>query len=323
MTLNYESPESLGMNPQTLWQMIEELNTKAEIHSIVVMKEGKIVLEKSWAPYTLEGPQMMHSLSKLGVAICTGFAIEEGKLHLEDSFLDYVREDLPEQYPSCLEEITIYDLLTMQAGSKQCFNNLYFRSLPSDWERTWLREERVAEDIGKVFRYDSGCSYTLSVIASRVMGKACIELLQERIFSKMDLGHVDWLFSPEGYNVGGWGMYLNARQIAMLGQLMIQKGSWNGAQLIPQTWVEELSKARVSKPEMKNRTLSHYGYHMHMGKNIFAAEGSFQQLMVNTSYREEYMLRINGEELICGWKPNVTYLNENDASQRVFKGKIK
>lgn len=460
-----------GMSSEKLYQMVQELETQAEIHSIVILKEGKAVLEGSWAPYSLSEPQMMHSMSKLGIAICTGFAIDEGKLRLEDHFLDYVREDLPEEYDPVLENITIYDLLTMQAGSKKCANNVYFTALRSDWEKNWLKEEKIPEDIHNAFYYDSGCSYTLSLIMSRLFGKTCIEILQERVFDRMQLGRVDWLSSPEGYSTGGWGMYLNARQIAALGQLLIQKGNWGGEQLIPAFWAEEITKPRIAKPGMEGRTLSHYGYQMHIGEKVFAGEGAFEQLMIcfrdvpvvigitagtnnnhvpdicekyileavaegaaswaddklerkvaslqvkkpagkqcssavagklsgkwirleknprgirkvlinedgenslrikvelesggvqtlwagyrlwikndlytdytkrfhylsygftedalyitdcmiNTSYREEYMFRIHCDELICGWKPNVTYLDGNDNSQRIFAGTI-
>lgn len=471
--MNYarKSPMEVGMSARKLLLMLNELEREAEIHSIVILKDGNLIMEGSWSPFTLEDPQMMHSMSKLGISICIGFAIAEGKLRLEDRFLDYVREDLPQNYNPILEDITIYDLLTMQAGSKQCANNVYFNSLKSDWETTWLKEEKIPEDIHSSFHYDSGCSYTLSVIVSRRMGKSCIDILQERIFDKMGIGEVNWLFSPEGYNTGGWGMYLNARQIALLGQLLIQKGRWNDEQLIPEFWVEEITKPRVAKPEMKGRTLSHYGYQMHIGENVFAGEGAFEQLMIcfrnvpvaigitagtnnnnvpdiceryifeaieegaypeaekeleekiaslrvadvtgnlrdsqvsesilgqwiimednprdlqglliereeedklrikvkqkdesiktfwagygcwirndaypdytkrfhylsygftedtlyivdsmiNTSYREEYMLRIVDGKLECGWKPNVTYLDGNDNSQRIFNGNI-
>lgn len=57
--------------------------------------------------------------------------MDEGKLHLEDKFLDYVREDLPDEYDEALENITVYDLLTMQAGSPECCNNVWF----PDWKR--------------------------------------------------------------------------------------------------------------------------------------------------------------------------------------------
>ena len=87
-----------------------------------------------------------------------------------------------------------------------------------------MKEPKIKEDIGKIFHYDSGCSYTLSRIITKVMGKNCLSIMQERVFSKMDIGEINWLTSPEGHNTGGWGMYLTARQIAALAQLLIQKG---------------------------------------------------------------------------------------------------
>mgnify|MGYP004625694125 CR=1 FL=1 len=69
--------------------MLEELENTVELHSISVRYKGETVLEGAWAPFSLNEPQMMHSLSKIGTSICVGFAVDEGKLHLEDHFLDY------------------------------------------------------------------------------------------------------------------------------------------------------------------------------------------------------------------------------------------
>ena len=100
------------LNPIKLAEMLEELENTVELHSISVRYKGETVLEGAWAPFSLNDPQMMHSLSKIGTSICVGFAVDEGN-HL----LDYVREELPAAYDEALEDITIYDLLTMQAGS--------------------------------------------------------------------------------------------------------------------------------------------------------------------------------------------------------------
>ena len=80
------------LNPIKLAEMLEELENTVELHSISVRYKGETVLEGAWAPFSLNDPQMMHSLSKIGTSICVGFAVDEGKLHLEDHLLDYVRE---------------------------------------------------------------------------------------------------------------------------------------------------------------------------------------------------------------------------------------
>lgn len=81
------------LNPFKLAKMLEELENTVELHNISVRYKGEKVVEGAWAPFSMEEPQMMHSLSKIGTSICVGFAVDEGKLHLEDKFLDYVRED--------------------------------------------------------------------------------------------------------------------------------------------------------------------------------------------------------------------------------------
>lgn len=280
MKIEYATPKSVGVNADVLAQMLCELEEKAELHSIVIIKDDKVVVDGSWLPYEKDIPQMMHSLSKTGISLCVGIAISEGKLSLDDKFIDYVRGDLSENYDRILEQVTIYDLLTMQAGSAACANNVYFTALKEDWEKAWLGEKRIAADVGKVFHYDSGCSYTLSKIVSGVMGKTCIDLLQERVFSKIGIDHVDWLHSPEGYNTGGWGMYLTARQIARLGQLFLHEGKWNGEQIIPADWVRKMGLTCIAKPECEHKALSGYGYHFHTGEKIYAAEGAFEQLLI-------------------------------------------
>lgn len=219
----YVDPENYGIDSGKLREMLEVLEKEAELHSISVKYEGKTILEGAWKPFTLEDPQMMHSLSKTGTAICVGFALDEGKLKLEAPFLDYIREDLPEEYDPALEKITVYDLLTMQAGSPFCCNNVWFSRLEKNWETAWLREKKILEDIGKVFHYDSGCSYTLSRIVTKVMGKNCRTLLDERVFEKMGFREIRWLSSPEGHSTGGWGLYLTAREISELGVLFYEK----------------------------------------------------------------------------------------------------
>ena len=234
------------LNPFKLAKMLEELENTVELHSISVRYKGEKVVEGAWAPFSMEEPQMMHSLSKIGTSICVGFAVDEGKLHLEDKFLDYVREDLPDEYDEALENITVYDLLTMQAGSPECCNNVWFSRLEKDWEKNWLGQPKLKEDIGKVFHYDSGCSYTLSRIVTKVMGENCLSIMQKRVFDKLGFGKINW----------------------------------QGEQLVPQWWIEEMGQSRVVIPGDEKKALTHYAYHIKAGKEIFAAEGAFGQYLV-------------------------------------------
>ena len=261
--------------------MIRELEDKAELHSIGVMYDDEVIAQGAWAPFTLYDPQMMHSLSKLGTSLCVGLAIDEGKLSLDDNFLDYVRDDLPNGYDAALEKVTIRYLLTMRAGSSVFANNVYFTKLEDNWETHWLSEPRIAADVGQVFHYDSGCSYTLSRIVTKVMGKSCIELLQERIFDKLGLPQINWLQSPQGHNTGGWGMYLTVPHLLRIGQLLVEDGMCNGKQLIPQWWLQEMRSRHVGLPvESTNRAIDSYGYHIMTGRNLYVAAGAFGNCLI-------------------------------------------
>ena len=163
----YVDPENYGIDSGKLREMLEVLEKEAALHSISVKYEGKTILEGAWKPFTLEAPQMMHSLSKTGTAICVGFARDEGKLKLEAPFLDYIREDLPEEYDPALEKITVYELLTMQAGSPFCCNNVWFSRLEKNWETAWLREKKILEEIGNMFGI--GKTKTRELLQSRLL----------------------------------------------------------------------------------------------------------------------------------------------------------
>ena len=110
MAATYVKPGELGLNPEKLTEMLTELEQTVEIHSISVRFDGKVILEGAWEPFSLEKPQMLHSLSKIGTSICLGFALDEGKIHLEDKLLDYVRDELPEEYDPALKRWSLETL---------------------------------------------------------------------------------------------------------------------------------------------------------------------------------------------------------------------
>ena len=79
-----------GFNPQKLIEMFDAFEKQVELHSISIRYDGDVVIEGAWTPFLLEEPQMMHSLSKIGTSICVGFAVDEGKIHLEDKMHEIV-----------------------------------------------------------------------------------------------------------------------------------------------------------------------------------------------------------------------------------------
>ena len=76
------------------------------------------------------------------------------------------------------------------------------------------------------------------------------------MFRPLGIVNARWQESPQGINTGGWGLYLKTEDLAKMGQLFLQKGNWNGQQILPEEWVKEASACQVPslpagmKPEM-------------------------------------------------------------------------
>ena len=79
----------------------------------------------------------------------------------------------------------------------------------------------------------------------QVTGEKVVDYLTPRLFEPLYIDKPKWEESPQGINCGGWGLYLKTEDLAKMGQLLLQKGEWNGKQLIPAEWVAEMSKKQV------------------------------------------------------------------------------
>ncbi len=88
-------------------------------------------------------------------------------------------------------------------------------------------------------------SYTLSAIVTKTTGQTSLEFLKPRLFEPLGIENPDWASSPEGNSLGGYGLKLCTEDIAKFGQLYLQKGKWNGKQLIPEKWIEQATSKQV------------------------------------------------------------------------------
>lgn len=144
-------------------------------------------------------------------SIAVGIAIDEGKLHLDDLVIDYFKEYLPEEYDKRIDQLTVRNLLTMAANS--CRLSTCFRGVTDSWITHYFTY-KLPHDPGTVFQYDTGASYMLSSLVTKTMHKNVLALMKERVLKPMGITDIEWLESPEGNTVGGWGLYLKTPDIA-------------------------------------------------------------------------------------------------------------
>lgn len=269
------SPEAVGLHSAQVSAFFDSLLAypKTEIHSVIVMRGGSVVGEMYPAPFRQEYKHTQFSCSKTFVAAAVGIAISEKRLRLDDRLVNLLPEHLPSVISWRLASVSVADLLTMRSGFV-VDNKMRNRSL--HWIRDYIAQPMKA-DPGRLFQYDSIDTYLLSAIVQKVTGMTVLDYLQRKVFRYLNISDVRWELSPEGIVTGGWGLYIQPESLAKFGQLLLQRGSWHGRQLIPAEWVDAMMSVQVSRPKGDA-----YGYQMWQCNypTAFRADGAFGQYIV-------------------------------------------
>ena len=269
------TPESQGVPSEKITALFDSLMTfpNTDIHSVMVLRHGKVIAEMYPAPFKPEYGHQLFSCSKTFTAAAVGIAIMENRLRLDDRLATFFPELLPDSISEWLAEITVRDLLTMTSGFEV---DTKMRTFSSHWIEGYLKHPMVARP-GERFAYDSIDTYLLSAIVQRVTGMKMMDYLKQRLFLPLGITEAYWEESPEGINSGGWGLYLQPESLAKFGQLLLNKGEWNGMRLLPAKWVDEMTSRKVNLPNGDD-----YGYQMWMCAypNASRADGAYGQYII-------------------------------------------
>ena len=128
-------------------------------------------------------------------------------------------------------------MITMRNGQQRGIGGNEWRPLKTSWKDAYFQVSFDKEP-GKTYMYSRGHSYILSYSVQKLEKKACRELVQERIGKKIGLTDFPWMLSPEGVCSGGNGVSLTAEDMLRIGLLYLNKGRWDGEQLISEAWVD-------------------------------------------------------------------------------------
>ena len=224
------TPEEQGVPSKALIELFDAMHNmeQTDIHSMIVMRHGKVVGEFYPAPFAPQYQHTQYSSSKTLVSLAAGMAIDENRLRLTDRVATFFPEYLPDSICTNLADMTVRDLLTMQSGIKPDWG---MRAKTTEWIKTFLGKP-VPNKPGEVFAYDSMVTYMISAIVQKVTGKTVLEYLKEKMFSHMGVTVVNWEESPEGINTGGWGLHIQSESLAKVGQMWLDGGVWNGKQIV-------------------------------------------------------------------------------------------
>jgi CubicO group peptidase (beta-lactamase class C family) len=280
-------PEAEGVSTESIISFIKAIeDSQHEFHSFMFLRHGKVIAEGWWDPYKPELKHTLYSTSKSFTSTAVGFAVTENRIRVSDKVVSFFPEYLPESVSPNLGDMEIRDLLTMSAG--QIPDPTHSLTLSeTNWIRGFLALP-VVNDPGTKFLYNSMATYMLSAIVQKVTGEKIIDYLTPRLFEPLGISGMDWETDPAGINTGGWGLRLKTEDMAKFGQLYLNKGEWNGKQILPSLWIEEATSFKIDQmpgAEQAERDSSDWvqGYCYQFWRsrhNAYRADGAYGQYII-------------------------------------------
>lgn len=323
------TPESQGISSDLFAALLRELDASkdTDMHHFMALCHGKVICECNFAPYPKGMWHITHSMCKSITGMAIGMLIEEGKLKLNENIYDIFSDHMNAFSKIFRPVITVENLLTMTSGVT--FNESGIVS-GNDWLGSFLNAS-VNGKPGTEFQYNSLNTYVLSAIVTKRTGETLTEYLTPRLFGPLGITKYYWETCPKGITKGGWGLFLCAEDMAKLGQLYLQKGKWNGQQLVSEYWIE-ISTARHLKTQ--NDTYG-YGYQLWMeqrpgsfeyngmlGQNVIIYPDMDMVLVTNAGNKEMFqdciMLNIIRKYFPVNYHP-ADVLPENPLSYSLLK----
>ena len=258
-----------------------------ELHSVMVLKNGKVVYEDWFGDNAPGKNHVMWSVSKTWTAMAIGFAVTEGRISVDDKVISFFPEDLPNEISPNLAELRIKDLLTMSVGHVTDPSALVWEKTETkNWEKLFFAHP-IPHEPGTKFVYNSLASYMLSSIIQKKTGEKVLDYLKPRLLEPLGIEGAVWDDNADGVNIGGWGLHIKTEDMAKLGQLLLQKGNWNGKQLLPEAWIEEATTKKILQnpnvdPEKSDSDwVQGYCYQMWRSRhNVFRADGKDGQFIL-------------------------------------------
>ena len=323
------TPESQGISSDLFAALLRELDASkdTDMHHFMALRHGKVICECNFAPYPKGMWHITHSMCKSITGMAIGMLIEEEKLKLDENIYDIFPDHINAFSKIFRPVITVENLLTMTSGVT--FNESGIVS-GNDWLGSFLNAS-VNGKPGTEFQYNSLNTYVLSAIVTKRTGETLTEYLTPRLFGPLGITKYYWETCPKGITKGGWGLFLCAEDMAKLGQLYLQRGKWNGQQLVSEYWIE-ISTARHLKTQ--NGTYG-YGYQLWMeqrpgsfeyngmlGQNVIIYPDMDMVLVTNAGNKEMFqdciMLNIIRKYFPVNYHP-ADVLPENPLSYSLLK----
>ena len=239
------TPEEQGIRSQMLAEMMEHIQKSSfNIDSILIVRNGYVVLDAYFYPYSSGQKHIIRSCTKSITSALIGIAIDKGYIqNVDQPIMDFFPDKAFANMDDLKKSITLENLLMMASGLK-CRDSylyrwagLYEMRNSNDWAQ-YVLDLPMADTPGEKFEYCNGVSYLLSVIIQNTTKMRTLDFARKHLFGPLGIIDVDWETSPQSIDLGYGGMWLKPHDMAKFGWLYLNKGRWGNKQILPSAWVE-------------------------------------------------------------------------------------
>jgi len=282
------TPEEQGLDSAKLAQGLRQINQSGiPIHSLMIVRNGKVLLDATFYPYDGRSPHSVGSVTKSLTTTLIGIAVDQGRLHLADKMVSFFPDFTIANLDARKSEITIGDLATMSSGL-DCLYEPYEPTVQAmeaspDWIRFGL-DLPMAYEPGTHWEYCGVGMHLLSGILERAVGMSPLEFARQNLFGPLGIQGVVWPTDPQGVNLGAGNTRLYPADMAKIGFLYLHGGVWDGKQIVSRSWVEESVKEQVARPGGDDYGYGWWSSVGDAGMSFFAEGNGGQVINVNPGF---------------------------------------
>ncbi len=252
-----------GIDESKIESMMDAIlnETYSKIHSVLVVKKGKLIVEEYFYSFNQNNKHGIHSDTKSFTSALIGIAIDQG--HIVD--LNIKLSDYFEEYAELFQDedkskIDLKHLLTMTGGfawDETSFSfmdprNSHVAMNNDDNQIRYILERPMQYQPGETFRYNSALSIVLGEIIRRTTSHKADKFAEKYLFGPLGISDYIWSSYPNGTVQTGGGLRMIPRDMAKFGYLFLSGGIWKGKRIISEKWIDESTKEHVN--------LSYLGY---------------------------------------------------------------
>ena len=283
--LKTAQPSEVNIKDEDIEACVKSFKDESvDIHSLLILKDGKLVHEEYFDDYKKDTNYEVASVSKSVTSIATGIAIDEGLLNLDDKVVSFFPNVEFKEDNENRDNLKIRHLLGMVTGHRMDTADVLFSDNFEDIAYNFFEGCGINEKPGEYFVYNNGAPFILSMIIQEVTEKSLYDYAKEKIFDPLEIKDTKWsVIEGTTTTAGAWGLSITPTGMAKIGQMIINDGTWNGKQIISKEYIAQAT-AKQFDNSMSGEEDWGAGYGFYFWRcdqpNMFRADGAGGQFIL-------------------------------------------